>query len=257
MKKQFVVLSICILFFVGCSSLTPKGTVTQTSTIDVLLAGVYDGDMTCGELLKYGNFGIGTFDRLDGEMIVLDGDVFQVKSDGQVYRPDKGMKTPFASVCHFAPDETIKLKRGIDYTEVQQILDEHITNNNLFYAVMIRGIFSKMHTRSVPAQQKPYPPLATVTENQPEFTMENISGTIVGFRCPSYVKGINVPGYHMHFISDDFKQGGHILDFELDEGEAKLDMCNKFMLILPKNVEALRELDLSLDRSEELEKVEK
>lgn len=114
-----------------------------------------------------------------------------------------------------------------------------------------------MHTRSVPAQKRPYPPLAKVAETQPEFVMKDISGTIVGFRCPDYVKGINVPGYHLHFISCDFRQGGHILGFELSEGHVEIDTANRFTLIMPEHAGGRKKLDLSRERDKELEAVEK
>ena len=258
MKKVFLYLWLGVLFvFPGCSNLHPKNIITQTSTIDSLLAGVYDGHMSCDELLKYGDFGIGTFDHLDGEMIILDREIYQVKADGKVYRPDRSITTPFASVCNFSTDETINFKSGISFQDVQKILDEQIPNQNLFYAIKIQGTFTRMHTRSVPLQAKPYPPLAEVTKNQPEFRMKNVSGTIVGFRCPPFVKGINVPGYHFHFISDDREYGGHILNFEMGEGKGELDRSNKFTLILPEKGDAFSQVDLSRDRSRDLEQVER
>jgi acetolactate decarboxylase len=232
-------------------------TVTQTSTIDVLLAGFYDGEMTCGELLENGDFGIGTFDRLDGEMVVLDGHVYQVKADGHVYHPSAAVKTPFAAVTRFQPDQVIDLQEKLDHPNLLQVLDSRIADTHLFHAIRIAGRFSKMRTRSVPAQSKPYPPLAKVTEKQPEFEMADVSGTVVGFRCPSYVKGINVPGYHLHFVSEDRQKGGHILNFDLDEGRVEIDHLHKFVLIMPQGSDDLQRLDLSLDRADELEKVEK
>ena len=257
MKKYWVGISIGI-YLVCLSCSTPiKNRVTQTSTIDALLAGLYDGNISCRELLRYGDTGIGTFDRLEGEMIIVDGAVYQVKADGNVYTPDLNTKTPFASVCHFTPDITLTLSRGLDFTALEKIIDQSFSNPNLFYAIRIKGKFARMKTRSVPAQRKPYLPLSEVTKSQPEFTMEDVSGTIVGFRCPPYVKGINVPGYHLHFISNDFKKGGHILNFEVANGTCEIDLLNQFFLILPENQESFKEVDLSRDRSEELEQVEK
>lgn len=221
-----------------------------------LLAGAYDGNMTCRQLLKHGDLGLGTFDHLDGEMAILNGKVYQIKADGNVYTPSETITTPFASVCEFNPDYSLPLKRGTDYEALKTYVNNVIPNQNVFCAIKITGIFKRMKTRSVPRQQKPYPPLAEVTKNQPVFDMENISGTIVGFRCPPFVKGINVPGYHLHFISDDRRKGGHILAFELISGVCQMDICNRFLLILPEKGEGLGHLDLSKDRSTELEHVE-
>jgi len=258
MKKNLLCIGIIsLVLFAGCLGPQQRDLITQTSTIDSLLAGLYDGDMTCRTLLKSGNFGIGTFDHLDGEMIVLNGHVYQVRADGKVYSPPLNLTTPFASVCFFSPDESIPLDRDLNFRALRQVLDSHLPNKNLFCAVKVTGTFALMHTRSVPAQEKPYLPLAQVTRNQPEFKMRNISGTIVGFRSPPYVKGIGVPGYHLHFISDDFRSGGHILGFEMAEGRAELDICSRFTLVLPEKGDALGKVDLSRDRSEELERVEK
>jgi len=110
---------------------------------------------------------------------------------------------------------------------------------------------------SLPAQSKPYPPLAQVTADQPEFVMENVSGRIVGFRSPAYVKGVGVPGYHLHFISDDHTQGGHILGFEMTNGAGAIDVCDRLLLILPGDDALFGAADLSVDRAKELEAVEK
>ena len=233
-----------------------QNTITQTSTIDALLAGVYDGHMSCAELMGYGNLGIGTFDHLDGEMILLDGALYQVTSDGKVHRPGLSLTTPFAAACWFCPDETYALGNPTTYDGIKKLLDKRVPNQNLFCAIKIQGHFKSVHTRSVPTQKKPYPPLAQVTAHQPEFTTTNISGTIVGFRCPPFVKGINVPGYHLHFLSDSKKFGCHLLGFEMQKGRCAVDICNQFVLILPENPETLKSVDLSKDRSKELKRVE-
>jgi len=250
-----LVLGLCLLAS-GCVT-SPRDTAFQASTIDALLAGVYDGDMSFRSLLKHGDFGIGTFDRLDGEMVLLDGNVYQVKADGKVYEPELCVKTPFATVCQFDADRTIPIEPGSDYETVENLIDTNFPNQNLFYAIKITGHLVSIKTRSVPGQQKPYPPLNEVTKNQPEFDMKNISGTIVGFRCPAYVKGINVPGYHLHFISSDRTRGGHILSLKFAEGKCEVDVLDQYSLALPSNTQEFAETDLSKDRSEELKDVEK
>ena len=256
MRKTVLFLLIVLAVLCSSCSSTNRNTVTQTSTIDALLAGVYDGSMTCRQLLKHGDFGLGTFDHLDGEMIVLNGKVYQIKADGKIYTPSETMTTPFAAVCEFKPDHSLPLERSTDYKALKVRVNNVIPNQNVFCAIKITGIFKNMKTRSVPRQQKPYQPLVEITKNQPVFDMENISGTVVGFRCPPFVKGINVPGYHLHFISDDCRKGGHILAFELISGVCQMDTCNQFLLILPEKGEGLGRLDLSKDRSAELEHVE-
>lgn len=231
-------------------------TVFQVSTINALLQGVYDGEITCGDLKRQGDFGIGTFEGLDGEMVVLDNDIFQVKGDGTVISPENGVKSPFASVTFFEAD-TRQTVKDIDSSDsLQKLLDQTITNKNLIYGVRLDGSFKYVRTRSVPAQAKPYPPLAEVTKNQPTFEFSNIDGTLVGFWCPQFIQGINVPGYHLHFISKDRKHGGHLLDCKIADGLVQVDSSGDFHMMLPRGDEFGR-AELSADRSEELEKVEK
>ncbi len=253
MKKLLILFLLLVL--TGCAT-TPKNTVTQVSTIDALLAGAYDGQMTLGELSRHGNLGLGTFDALDGEMIALDGIIWQAKSDGTIHRPPLSETTPFAALVNFDADQTASLPGPLTAKALQAKTDQLAPNKNLFLAVRADGEFPRMKVRIIPRQKKPYPPLTEAAKTQPVYEYTNVTGTIVGFRCPAFVKGINVPNYHLHFISDDRKLGGHILDFTMQEATLKLDTCNRFNLILPE-AEHFGSLDLTQDRSQELEKVEK
>ncbi|NQT26521.1 acetolactate decarboxylase [candidate division KSB1 bacterium] len=244
------------LLMIGCASTPTTDTVYQTSTIDALLAGVYDGELTLNKLLTHGDFGIGTFDCLDGEMIIVDGEIYQIKADGKVYKPEMTIKTPFATVCDFTPEQSITIQTATDMEQLEAIIDSIAPNQNLFYAFRMEGKFTHVRTRSVPGQSKPYPPLKEVTANQPEFEMENVTGTLVGFRCPPFVEGINVPGYHLHFLSKDKSQGGHVLEFTLVSAQLKIDQLNRYVLELPKETEDFASTDLSQDRAEELEEIE-
>ncbi|MDD5597134.1 MAG: acetolactate decarboxylase [Victivallaceae bacterium] len=254
----FFALTVCgTVFLAGCLAPRPADTISQVSTIDALLAGVYSGELSLGQLLEMGDTGIGTFDCLDGEMLVLDGRVYQVKADGRVYTPSGDMTTPFAAVIYFRPDNTLSSAEDLNFAALKSLLDKYAPAENLFYAFKIKGAFKSMKTRSVPRQKKPFPPLAEVVKTQPVFAMENIRGTIVGFRCPAYVKGINVGGYHLHFISSDRRRGGHILDFEMQKGAViEIDRCNKFFMRLPESAAGFHKADLTKDRSRELHRVE-
>lgn len=241
----------------ACAPAVSRETLTQVSTIDALMNGVYDGMTTVDELKKYGDFGIGTFAGLDGEMILLDGVYYQVKADGIAYTVKDSVGTPFAAVTFFDSDVEAQLDRDASYLQVQEYLDSILPTDNIFYAIRISGTFSIMQTRTVPAQQKPYLPLAEVIRNQTVFELKNIEGTIVGFRCPSYVNGINVPGYHLHFLSADNKAGGHVLDFKVIQATASVDNASEFNLILPGPDSDFYQLDLTPDISDDLDKVEK
>ena len=245
---------VCI-WAAGCAG-PSRNTVYQASTIDALLAGVYDGDLSLRELQQNGDFGIGTYDHLDGEMVLLDGEFCQVKADGKVVSPKLDDETPFAAVCWFQPEKTFALASGSDLSAVEALIDQEVPNQNIFLAIRIEGQFKTMRTRSVPAQKRPYPPLKKVAATQPVFDMENIAGTVLGFRCPPFVAGINVPGYHLHFISQDHSRGGHILGFETVTGTAKVDVLDRFVMQLP-HTEDFATVDLSRDRQQDLKGVEK
>ena len=260
----------CLVFIIlsGCSiggaspdyagnPVVERETLTQVSTIDAILGGVYDGVMTYADLAGYGDFGIGTFPGLDGEMIAYDGDFYQVMADGVAYPVSRAMETPFAAVTLFDADDTAMVPEGLDYKGFQEFLDGMLPTENTFYAVRVDGTFSYMKTRSVPAQQKPYPPLVEVTKHQPEFEFYDIPGTIAGFRCPPYVAGINVVGYHLHFLTGDKDAGGHILEFTVREATVSVDYTPDFLMLLPDDTSDFYDIDLTPDNQEELEKAEK
>ncbi len=231
-------------------------TLYQVSTIDALLQGVYDGEVTVGELKKQGDFGIGTFHGLDGEMIFLDGVMYRFDVDGRIKEVDDKTKTPFAAVTAFGADYAEELGVIDDVNELYETLDGFIHSPNIFYAFRIDGEFEYIRTRSVPAQKKPYRPLVEIAAEQPEFEYHNIEGTLLGFWCPEYIQGINLPGYHFHFISDNRNSGGHLLELILKEGNVQVDYTTSFTMVLPENEEFL-EADLSVNRQEELEQVER
>jgi acetolactate decarboxylase len=233
-----------------------KKVIFQASTIDALMTGVYDGVMTCGELKKHGDFGIGTFEGLDGEMVGLDGRVFQIRADGGVYAAPDATKTPFANVVFFQPDRAVMLAQPRSLQELEQFLDGLLPSQNLFYAVKIEGKFRRVKTRSVPRQTPPYPSLREVARKQTVFEFHQVAGTIVGFRSPGFVAGLNVPGYHLHFLTKDRAAGGHLLACDTEEVRIEIEAVPRFFLALPEN-QAFLQADLSQDRQKEVQQVEK
>lgn len=228
----------------------------QVSTIDALLVGVYDGDMTFSQLKKKGNFGIGTFDKLDGEMICLDGKFYKIRVDGKVYKVKGKEKTPFAVVTNFKSDKKQGLVGTKTLEQLEAQIDSLLGSKNIFYAVKVKGTFKNVKARSVPEQEKPYPLLVDVVKDQAVFEYEDIKGTIVGFWSPAYVKGINVPGYHLHFLSKDRSKGGHLLDCKIEAGTIEIDETSNFYMVLPEN-EGFRMADLVGDKAVQLDTVEK
>jgi len=227
----------------------------QVSTIDALLQGVFDGFYTFDDLKTHGDFGIGTFDSLDGEMVALDGDYYQVKADGVAYPVQGNMTTPFSTVTYFQADQTIAIKNAGNFSELSSQISEKLPSINTFYAIRLDGTFPYVKTRSVPRQEKPYPRLADATKNQSVFEFSNVTGSVVGVWAPEFSKGLNVPGYHLHFITADRKAGGHILDLKVDKAEAKMDVTAGFAMELPTKGDFYN-VDLTQDLQSELKKIE-
>jgi acetolactate decarboxylase len=229
----------------------------QVSTIDALLQGVFDGVQPVGEIRKHGDFGIGTFDTLDGEMIMLDGIVYQAKADGHVYRAADSQTTPFATVTSFDRDLATSTNSPMNLTVFSSTMAALLPSGNMVYAVRMHGTFPSMKVRAIPAQHKPYPTLAHAATNQSVYTYSESTGTIVGFYTPVFFNGLNVPGYHLHFISEDRKTGGHILDLIVPENTTvEYDITPSFTMVLPTSGD-FTGVDLSQDLSGDLAKIEK
>jgi acetolactate decarboxylase len=211
-------------------------TLFQTSTIDTLLEGNYDGDVSFAELEARGDFGLGTLNALDGEMIALDGCFYQVKADGRAYVIDKRARTPFAVVTVFEPGLSRTLDALMDFAGLCDYIDQLLGDTTTCCAVRVDGHFEHVKTRSVPRQRKPYPPLIEVVKDQPTFELFDVPGSLVGFRFPDYAQALNVTGYHFHFITADRSAGGHVLGCRLAHGELRVDREADLRLELPSGV---------------------
>jgi acetolactate decarboxylase len=231
-------------------------TLYQVSTINALMLGVYDGVQPVSELKKHGDFGIGTFDGLDGEMIVLDGKVYQAKADGRVYLVMDNATTPFATVTIFDRDFSLTSGQPMNFSVFSKDMSARLPSQNMIYAVRVHDTFPWMKVRAIPAQQKPYPTLTEAAKNQSVYTYTNTTGTLVGVYMPLFFDGLNVPGYHLHFLSDDHQTGGHILDFVVPANTTvEYDITPKFEMLLPTSG-AFTGVNLSQDLSKELVRVE-
>ena len=234
----------------------PHHSLFQASTIDALLSGNYEGDLSFAELRTRGNFGLGTFDALDGEMVALNGDFYQVKADGKAYEVDERLKTPFAVVTFFEPDLHRSLATPMGYADLCTCLDHIVGDAKVCNAVRVDGFFHYVKTRSVPKQRKPYPPLVEVVKHQPIFELYDVRGSLVGFRFPDYAQGLSVPGYHLHFLTEDRRAGGHLLECRIVQGELCVDHEAELRLELPAGIDAV-EVDATAAKSQVLNRVEK
>lgn len=256
MKRPQIGLCVVLVFTLVHAQFQRNDEVVQVSTIDALLGGIYDGEVNIGQLLKSGNFGLGTFNSLDGEMVTLDGICYQIKADGKAYRVNSAIKTPFAAITFFETDIKATCTDTLNLEQLHQKIDSLIPSVNYLYAVKVTGRIINATARSVPSQKPPYKPLAEVTRDQPVFSFTNTNGTLVGFRCPQYVNGLNVPGFHLHLLTDDRKVGGHLLSLTADSITIALDQSDSYRVLLPHDKE-FSSADLTGNKDEELKKVER
>jgi acetolactate decarboxylase len=232
------------------------GELYQTSTMNALLAGVYDGDVTVGELLSHGDFGLGTFNHLDGEMVVLDGVCHHLRADGTAVRAAATEQTPFAAVTRFVAGHTLDVSAPTGWAAVTERIDGLVGSANLMSAVRIRGEFSAVDTRTVKSQQRPYPPLVEATAGQAHTRFTDTAGTLAGFRMPEYDQGISVSGFHLHFLTADHSRGGHCLDFQMSGGTIEIAILTELHLSVPRT-EAFREAALNAsDTAEQIRRTE-
>ncbi|AKE41708.1 alpha-acetolactate decarboxylase [Corynebacterium kutscheri] len=217
-----------------------RHTIFQSSLMTALLDGIYDGEISVGELLGHGNFGLGTFDALDGEMIILDGICYQVRSDGCAQRAQLHQRSPFALATNFVPRIVHAAPAGLRRNELSEFVSSILPSQNYMYAVKIHGFYRQVTVRTVTKQSRPYPPMMQAINDDAEVIFNNIAGTIVGFRTPIYEKGIGVPGCHSHFIDDERTHGGHILDFIIEHGQVEVCPGTDLQLHLPLTPEFSR-----------------
>jgi acetolactate decarboxylase len=208
------------------------GKLFQTSLMSALLNGVYEGTMTYGELHQHGDFGLGTFNDLDGEMAGIDGEFFQLRSDGSASLVRDEQRTPFAVVTFFRPDKEWIVAEAAPKQAVQEAIEAG-TDKNLFSAIKVSGMFESVSMRTVNIQQRPYPPLTEATKHQAVTKVEGVAGTLIGFRTPAYAQGIGVAGFHLHFLRHDKQAGGHALDFVLQHGVVAVQTLHSFHVELP------------------------
>jgi len=228
----------------------PQHTLFQVSTSGALVQGIYERAVSSSFLLNYGDFGLGTFENLDGEMVVLDGAIYQARSDGKVLNITDDVGTPFAVVTHFTADQDQTIESASSFEEITKICDQYRDSDNLFYAFRIDGRFAHIHTRAMKATLDGLP-LAKAAAIQPEFDFTDVDGTLVGIWAPQFSSALNIAGYHFHFLSEDRTKGGHLLECSGKNLRVRVERLNDFHLSLPESEEFLR-ADLTKDTSKDL-----
>lgn len=231
----------------------------QVATLKSLMVGLYDGYMSVGELRQHGDIGIGTFDRIDGEMTMLDGVVYQAVGDGSVHVADDSTLVPFATTTFFDADIKTSVSAFENIQTLAQSLDSiiAISGKNQIYQLRMAVQCNTLTVRSEVAQNHPYRPLVeTMVDAQREFTYGNVNGTLVAVYFPSFFTAENTPGWHFHFVSSDYTKGGHVLKISVaDKAEVQLDVTPRFQMYLPEGKD-FNDVDLTPDLTKEIKKVE-
>lgn len=231
----------------------------QVSLLQALAYGDYHGSVTAAELKQHGNIGIGTFDRLNGELILLEGQIYRAAGDGSVEVVSNEETIPFAVVTFMDTDVSRQLTQIPDFDALHKELEQMVSARgiNRFYMIRIDGLFREMNVRSVYAQHMPYRRLSEVLEQeQTFFNYQNIEGTMVGLYCPPYMSYLNAVGWHFHFLSEDKTKGGHVLGSQIADALLRWKDIDGFQVKLPQN-NMFSGFDLSVDQSADIEKIEK
>ena len=217
----------------------------QVSTSGAIVQGLYQGCVSVADLRRHGDLGLGTFENLDGEMILLDGHCYQARSDGTVIEAADSELTPFASVVNFAADREATLVDVESLDACTSAIDSLRTSENGIVSFRANGTFQMLSLRAA-CKTESGVDLVEATSTQAEFSFSDITGTLVGFWSPDFTKSISISGYHLHFISDDRTHGGHVLGLSANALFVELnDVCDVHLAI-PETAEFMS-ADLSGD----------
>lgn len=234
MFKLILTLTLSIfsltLSFHSIAALQNANTLFQVGNASALFSGAIEGDMTIEQLKKHGNFGLGTFNDIKGEMIALDGNFYQIGENGRTILVDLTWKTPYAEIMNFVPGSFNQLNKIDSYKLLKNIINSKLDNKNISYALYLKGHFTYLKLRS----RSPRSALQTKIIIEKTYTIQNISGTLVGYWFPVYLMNLTVPGFHLHFISDDKKRSGHVLDLKIENAKFALQKIDKIDLQFPQ-----------------------
>jgi len=199
---------------------------------------IFEGDITAAEVKANGDIGLGSYNLLDGELIMLDGKLYQAKEDGSVITPTDDTKVVYANATFFDTDDSFELGEIADYETLRKHINEKLETKNMFYAFKIHGEFTKIKCGGLHKQEKPFKDgLDVLIPNRPIFERENFSGTMVSFFCPEFIGDINASGYHLHFVSDDETFAGHVMEFEAKSLRVEIDQIHEYKFVLPQTKE--------------------
>jgi len=229
----------------------PVHTLFQVSTSGALVVGLSSAVVSSEMILRHGDFGLGTFENLDGEMVILDGHVYRVQGNGKVSEATADAGAPFAVVTQFAPHVDLAIESSESLDALTARCDEHRTSNNIFHAIRLDGKFHQLRSRAVSPPNGGHGRLIDVAKAQAEFEFNEMEGTLVGIWSPGFSSAFSIPGYHFHFLSNDRQHGGHLLACSTGPLRLRMETMTDFHLSMPEN-ESFLKADLSKNTSDEL-----
>jgi acetolactate decarboxylase len=225
-----------------------------SAPINAIVEGFYEEKTTMGDVLRHGDFGLGTFNHLDGEMVLLDGRAYHIGGDGQVGTVPDREQTPFACVTFFRPDTWDDMPGSTPAADVFELLNRLIPSPNMLYAIRIDGVFESVKARAMTKTDN-YVPLVEAAEHQATFQFSHVEGSLVGFFTPGFMASLNAPGYHLHFLTEDRRHGGHLMDCRMLSGRIGIQHVPRLEVDLPFTLDYLtarfnRDAKRDLDKAE-------
>lgn len=195
--------------------------------------GVSETGISAAKLASMGNQGLGTFARMNGELLLLDGKVYQLQAEGNVREADETDQIPFAVSTQFVSQQTtdVKLRNKDDIDNALDGFNDHA--KNLFMTYRINGHFDYLRCRTVRGQEFKGQPLSELGKKQSVETYDNVDGVIIGFRTPKNWQGFGVAGEHLHFMKADRRAGGHVLEVKAEVVEMQMAVASNVHVELP------------------------
>lgn len=250
MRYLLIFFCFIALFSAGCKSDSANNPTTKGDDNKItdefyhysiwaaLVNKIYDGNLTVREAKTHGDTGLGTYNGVDGELIMIDDVLYQVPSSGEVKIAGDATHIPFLNATFFHKEFSFEISNRVNYDSLRKEIHQHFPSPNYFYAFKIHGKFDTLKLGSMQKQEKPYPKtLDSLMPDRPKFNHTNISGTMVGFYCPDFMGDINVAGFHLHFLSDDKKSGGHVMEFTGKNFNVQMDKLTSYRFVLPETEE--------------------
>lgn len=255
--KTLALLFFCLLTLQLSAQHKKHNYLYQFGIADAFLAGLYHGSLTVKDMKPHGDFGLGAPDMLNGELVIYNGKPYQIKADGSVGILPDTARIPLVLSTWFKTDTAFYINTATDKKATFAQIDKYLSKTNGLYAIRISGQFNLVKTRSFPPVDKaPNLPLASMLDRQHFFTMQNVSGTLVGFKLPQYLSSVTIADYHFHFLSADKTKGGHMTELNIAKVKVEIAMLKGIVVEIPQDADFVN-FDFKKVKKGDAEKAEK